>query len=135
MARYGPVLLLVLVLVLGGVIAFLLFGGTKKQGHDADEAGERAAVEGTTGELIGVGPDARNSDRGRERVDPAPEPKPTSADVPLRRFLAGVVRDDTDGTPIAGASLNLFPHAEPCPRLDGWLLAGPVTTDAEGKFA
>jgi hypothetical protein len=131
MARLWPVL----VIVLGGALAFWLFGGTRPGPGESETGAERAAHEdGPGAELVGVGPGESGAAR---RPAPAPEAPDRSrgVDVPVVTFLAGVVRDDVDGTPIPGASLNLFPHEATCPRLDGWLLAWPVTTDAEGRFA
>ena len=129
MARLWPVL----VLLVGGALAFWLFGG-RSGSRDADEEGaERAGPETAGGELVGVGPDERAAPR--RTVERAPEPAARGVDVAVVTFLAGVVRDDADGTPLAGASLNLFPNEPTCPRLDGWFLTWPVTTDAEGRFA
>jgi hypothetical protein len=129
MARLWPVL----VLLLGGGLAFWLFRGGSTP-HDAGTGAERDTAEDAAGELVGVGPGERPVAR-RDPEPTAPERTARGADVPAVTFLAGVVRDDVDGTPIAGASLNLFPNEPTCPRLDGWLLTWPVTTDAEGRFA
>jgi beta-lactamase regulating signal transducer with metallopeptidase domain/protocatechuate 3,4-dioxygenase beta subunit len=76
--------------------------------------------------LAGLRFDEPNREEPAPAADPAPAPP---AEAPLSdppRMIAGIVTDDRDGKPVAGASVRL---------VRDWMTAGPVISDERGRFA